>query len=58
VALILGVVFLNSSSPLFPQRSEHLAHLVGLHGNGLMMLAMVFVIVTGNIDLSVASNLA
>ncbi|MEA4906304.1 MAG: ABC transporter permease [Chloroflexi bacterium] len=58
VALILGVVFLNSQlSPYFLNAQNISRTSSDFMEMGLMMLAMVFVIVTGNIDLSVASNL-
>lgn len=58
VALIAGVVFLNIRlSPYFLNAQNLSRTSSDFMEMGLMMLTMVFVIVTGNVDLSVASNL-
>ncbi len=58
VALIIIVVFLNIQlSPYFLNAQNLSRTSSDFMEIGLMMLAMVFIIITGNIDLSVASNL-
>ncbi|MFZ6029829.1 MAG: ABC transporter permease [Chloroflexota bacterium] len=57
-ALIFGVVLLNARlSPYFLDAQNISRTLPDFMEIGLMMLPMVFIIITGNIDLSVASNL-
>jgi rhamnose transport system permease protein len=58
VALILIVVFVNIQlSPYFLNAQNLSRTSSDFMELGLMMLSMVFIIITGNIDLSVASNL-
>ena len=58
VALIVGVVFLNIRLSPFFLNAQNLSRTSSdFMEMGLMMLSMVFIIITGNIDLSVASNL-
>jgi rhamnose transport system permease protein len=58
VALILIVIMLNSRlSPYFLNAQNLSLTSSDFMEIGLMMLPMVFIIITGNIDLSVASNL-
>lgn len=57
--LIIGVSIINSIlSPYFLQTRNLFRSTSDFMEMGLMMLPMVFVIITANIDLSVASNLA
>jgi rhamnose transport system permease protein len=59
VLLILIVVFVNSQlSPFFLNTRNMMRATSDFMEMGLMMLPMVFIIITGNIDLSVASALA
>lgn len=58
VALILIVVFVNTRLSPFFLNAQNLSRTSSdFMEIGLMMLSMVFIIITGNIDLSVASNL-
>lgn len=58
VALIVLVVFLNIRLSPFFLNAQNLSRTSSdFMEMGLMMLSMVFIIITGNIDLSVASNL-
>lgn len=58
VAIILVVVFLNIQLSPFFLNAQNLSRTSSdFMELGLMMLPMVFIIITGNIDLSVASNL-
>lgn len=58
VALLLAVIFLNSRiSPYFLNAKNLSRTSSDFMELGLMMLPMTFIIVTGNIDLSVASTL-
>lgn len=58
VGLIVVVVFLNTQlSPYFLNAQNISRTSSDFMEMGLMMLAMVFIIISGNIDLSVASNL-
>jgi len=59
VILIIVVAFANSQlSPYFLNTSNLLRTTSDFMEIGIMMLPMVFVIATGNIDLSIASTLA
>lgn len=59
VALLILVIVVNSLiSPYFLQADNIFRTVSDFMEMGLMMLAMAFIIVTGNIDLSVASTLA
>jgi len=58
VALIIAVIFLNSRlSPFFLNGRNISRTSSDFMEMGMMMLPMVFIIISGNIDLSVASNL-
>jgi rhamnose transport system permease protein len=58
VALLLAVIILNSNlSPFFLNAVNLSRTSSDFMEIGLMMLPMVFIIITGNIDLSVASNM-
>jgi rhamnose transport system permease protein len=58
VLLILAVILLNSRlSPFFLNGTNLLRTTSDFMELGIMMLPMVFIIVTGNIDLSIASTL-
>ena len=58
MALIILVVFINIQlSPYFLNAQNLSRTSSDFMEIGLMMLPMVFIIITGNIDLSVASNL-
>jgi rhamnose transport system permease protein len=58
VALIVGVVAFNSRITPYFLNAQNLSRASSdFMEIGLMMLSMVFIIITGNIDLSVASNL-
>lgn len=59
VVLILVVILVNSQlSPFFLNTRNMMRATSDFMEMGLMMLPMVFIIITGNIDLSVASTLA
>ncbi len=59
VVLILGVILLNVRlSPFFLNRTNLLRTASDFVEIGIMVLPMAFIIITGNIDLSVASILA
>lgn len=59
VALIVVVIVVNSQlSPFFLDARNLMRATSDFMEMGLMMLLMVFIIITGNIDLSVASTLA
>ncbi len=59
VALVIVVTIVNSFlSPYFLQATNLFRTASDFMEMGLMMLPMAFIIITGNIDLSVASNLA
>lgn len=58
VALIIAVILINMRlSPYFMNAQNLSRTSSDFMEMGLMMLSMVFIIITGNIDLSVASNL-
>src|SRR5919107_4792640 len=59
VALIVVVTIINARlSPFFLNGNNLLRTTSDFMEIGIMMLPMVFIIITGNIDLSVASTLA
>jgi rhamnose transport system permease protein len=58
VALVLAAIVINSRLTPYFLNAQNLSRTsAGFMELGLMMLPMVFIIITGNIDLSVASNL-